>query len=295
MLTPTEKITLMRQAETNPGAAFLNLLGILRDEMVSMVEEKMKTIEASLPERVLLKHVEKLKGEKGDSPVIDVNKIKKDVFGSLMPLIPKAPNPIKPTKEELLSIITPLIPQVKNGEKPTENELRKIIQPLIPTPQKPIDEEELKGLIISLMPTLEEKGEKEEDDSIVQKISILEQEIEMLKKLPRTKDKRGKYLHGGSRTLVAGSNMTIVENGDGSTTFTSNGGSATIYTETPTGTINGSNTSYTTAHTITTVIGMWINGQFVHPSEYTVSGAGFTMGTALDISLAGASFTISYT
>lgn len=74
----------------------------------------------------------------------------------------------------------------------------------------------------------------------------------------------------------------------GSSTTTTN------YVETPTGLINGSNTVYTTAHTITTVLGMWINGQFIHPSEYTVSGAGFTMSTALDASLSGTGFTISY-
>jgi hypothetical protein len=71
------------------------------------------------------------------------------------------------------------------------------------------------------------------------------------------------------------------------------GGSATIYTETPTGAIDGVNKVYTTAQTITTVIGMWYNGEFIHPAEYTPSGAGFTMGTALPV-ISGAAFTISY-
>lgn len=73
----------------------------------------------------------------------------------------------------------------------------------------------------------------------------------------------------------------------------STGGSATIYTQTPTGLVNGSNTVYTTVNTITTVIGLWYNGQFIHPAEYTPSGAGFTMGTALP-AISGAAFTISY-
>lgn len=68
---------------------------------------------------------------------------------------------------------------------------------------------------------------------------------------------------------------------------------ATIYTETPTGAIDGVNKAYTTTHAITTVIGMWYNGQFIHPAEYTVAGAGFTMGTALP-AISGAAFTISY-
>jgi hypothetical protein len=43
------------------------------------------------------------------------------------------------------------------------------------------------------------------------------------------------------------------------------------------------------------VFSMAINGMFIHPGEYTVSGSGFTMGTALDASLSAASFSISYT
>lgn len=69
---------------------------------------------------------------------------------------------------------------------------------------------------------------------------------------------------------------------------------AVVYTETPTGTVDGSNTTYTTVNTITTVIALWINGEYVHPSEYTASGAGFTMGTALPADLSGKSFTIIY-
>ena len=72
------------------------------------------------------------------------------------------------------------------------------------------------------------------------------------------------------------------------------GASATIYTQTPVGLIDGANKIYTTTNSITTVIGMWFNGQFVHPAEYTVAGAGFTMGMALP-AIGGAAFTISYT
>lgn len=69
--------------------------------------------------------------------------------------------------------------------------------------------------------------------------------------------------------------------------------SGTIFTETPQGAIDGVNKIYTTTNTITTVIGLWYNGEFIHPAEYTVSGAGFTMRTALPV-IPGAAFTISY-
>lgn len=89
-------------------------------------------------------------------------------------------------------------------------------------------------------------------------------------------------------------NITAVYSGSGRVTLTATGGGGTTYSETPTGNIDGANTSYTTAHTITTVINLVINGQFIHPAEYTVSGAGFTMLTALDSSLTGKGFTIIY-
>lgn len=98
---------------------------------------------------------------------------------------------------------------------------------------------------------------------------------------------------GGGDVVTAGSNVTITTNADGKKVIATSGG--TIYSETPTGAVNGSNKVYTTLHTITTVISLSINGQFIHPAEYTVSGAGFTMGTALDTSLSGTGFTIVYT
>lgn len=89
---------------------------------------------------------------------------------------------------------------------------------------------------------------------------------------------------------------SVVRSADGVVTvsLTAGGAGSTVYNETPGGLINGSNVDYTTANTITTVQMLAINGQFIHPSEYTVTGAGFTMGTALDASLSGLSFTIVY-
>lgn len=89
---------------------------------------------------------------------------------------------------------------------------------------------------------------------------------------------------------------SVVRSADGVVTVSLSAGGAgsTVYNETPTGNIDGANKDYTTAQTITTVQMLAINGQFIHPSEYTVTGAGFTMGTALDASLSGLSFTIVY-
>lgn len=73
----------------------------------------------------------------------------------------------------------------------------------------------------------------------------------------------------------------------------SGGSSTTFYSETPSGAIDGVNKVYTTAHTINTVLSLIYNGESQHPTEYTVSGAGFTEVTALP-AISGAAFTIVY-
>lgn len=70
--------------------------------------------------------------------------------------------------------------------------------------------------------------------------------------------------------------------------------SGQVYSETPTGAIDGVNTTYTTSHTISTVIGIQLNGQATQPPEYTVSGASFIMNTAIPAAFAGDEFTIIY-
>lgn len=75
----------------------------------------------------------------------------------------------------------------------------------------------------------------------------------------------------------------------------------TTYTETPSGLINGSNTTYTVAHSITSIFSFAINGQFLHPQDisagtgdYTFSGNTITFLTALPSQLSGTAFTICY-
>lgn len=72
------------------------------------------------------------------------------------------------------------------------------------------------------------------------------------------------------------------------------GSSVTVYTETPSGTINGSNKNFTTAHTINTIYSFGINGQFIHPVDFSVAGSTITFVTAPDASLSGTPFTIIY-
>lgn len=89
-------------------------------------------------------------------------------------------------------------------------------------------------------------------------------------------------------------NITPTYDGNGRITLTASGGGGTTYTETPSGLINGVNVTYTTAHTITTILNFSINGQFIHPAEYSVVGSTITFITPLDSSLSGKGFTIIY-
>lgn len=64
--------------------------------------------------------------------------------------------------------------------------------------------------------------------------------------------------------------------------------------ETPSGAINGSNVTYTVTQPINAVISFAINGQFITDDEYTVAGRTITMDTAIDTSLSGTSFRVTY-
>ena len=140
---------------------------------------------------------------------------------------------------------------------------------------------------------------KEYDDSMTKaEIKRLEDLIKDL----------GKYEYGSSLQIFSAgkaigftgqinfkSGFTVTQSGQGIdvTATGGSGGGGQAYSETPNGAVNGSNKVYTTTQPIGTVLTLEYNGEFIHPAEYTVSGSGFTMVTALP-TIAGAAFTIVY-
>jgi hypothetical protein len=70
--------------------------------------------------------------------------------------------------------------------------------------------------------------------------------------------------------------------------------SSGIYTETPSGTIDDSNVTFTVTHTITKIIHFAIGRLYIHPSDYSISGHTITFNDPLGLSLAGENFTIVY-
>jgi len=90
--------------------------------------------------------------------------------------------------------------------------------------------------------------------------------------------------------------ITPVYAGNGRITLTASGGGggSTTYQQTPVGAIDSFNTSYTVTNTVTTVLNFAINGQYIHPADYTAVGTTITFSVALDSSLSGTGFTITY-
>ena len=78
--------------------------------------------------------------------------------------------------------------------------------------------------------------------------------------------------------------------------------SITVYTETPSGVIDGVNATFTTAQNIGSILSFNINGQFIHPylanpeagANYTFTGSTITFTSPLDASYSGLPFTIVY-
>jgi len=69
---------------------------------------------------------------------------------------------------------------------------------------------------------------------------------------------------------------------------------STAVKETPTGDIDGANTTYTVGRTINLVVSFAINGQVITDDEYTVAGKTIEMTTAIPAALSGTSFRIVY-
>ena len=94
--------------------------------------------------------------------------------------------------------------------------------------------------------------------------------------------------------MVAGTGISLSIDVNGHKVITSTASAPVFYNETPTGTIDGMNKTFTTAHSINYMIGLYMNGQYIHPASYTFSGTTITFGTAPDISFAGLPFTVVY-
>lgn len=74
------------------------------------------------------------------------------------------------------------------------------------------------------------------------------------------------------------------------------GGTVTVYAETVSGTINGSNVTFTVPTSISTAFALYLGNSIYQPGvDFTVSGTTITMTLAPDASLSGQPFWLSHT
>lgn len=86
-----------------------------------------------------------------------------------------------------------------------------------------------------------------------------------------------------------------IDSSTGRVLVDNSGSGTTVYTETPVGTIDGVNVTFTVAHTINTVYSFAINGMYIHPTtDYTATGTTITFTSAPPADLSGKAFTIVY-
>lgn len=150
--------------------------------------------------------------------------------------------PQAPTMGDILDNVRPLlpslIPEIKDGKTPTKEELTALIQPLIPDPIPGTPGKDAKELKV---------------EHVIDKIKKQKLQVEHINGLPeilddvRRQTTKG-YLHGGGvPSLSAGTGVTLTPKNDGGYTVSASG--TTISSETPTGTVDGSNTIFTVLHT----------------------------------------------
>lgn len=220
---------------------------------------------------VLQKILEIQKGEPGkDAEPVDIDAVIQSILSQIKIPIPKDGKPGRDAVVDEESIVKKVIKKIPKPE---------------PVKAPKIDHDAIVEKIFQLLDT----GKKKLSTKHIGDFNTgLEQTIAPIRSLAAG-------FRGGGDVVKAGSNITITTDADGKKVIASTSSSITVYTETPSGLINGSNTTYTTAHTITNVYSFAINGQFLHPTtDYTFSGTTITMATALPASLSGTPFTITY-
>lgn len=233
------------------------------------------------------------KGDKGDIPVAGVHYVVPQNGYTPRKGVDYFDAPA-PDHEHIINEVTKRIPVPQKGKDYFDgkdavvdhnliiNEVAKKVK--VPTPK--IDEKKLGKLV---------QDKIEEHLASMPKPDVHIDEVKGFKEAlaPMNANISRYLLSGTGDTVTAGTGISITEDSEGSKVINASAG--TVYTETPSGAVNSINTSYTVLHTITTVIGFWINGQFLHPtSDYTFSGTTITMVSALPTELSATGFTISY-
>lgn len=180
------------------------------------------------------------------------------------------------------------IPKPKDGKSVSKEEILKEVRLQIPSSDSIINsikfrkaiETDPTRIISMVMDHIEKNPLK------TKHISGLDQTISAIDNQTR----KG-YLHGGGvPSLTAGSNITLTRTSDGGFSVAADGG-GTFYTDTVSGTINGSNKAFTVPNSISQALILFLAGMPYQPTiDFTTSGTTITFVTAPDSSLSGQPF-----
>lgn len=230
-------------------------------------------------------------GKKGDTPIIDYNKIIKAVA----PMVQKAAEPIPVDESAIVERVLRRVPKTEQ-KAPTvtvnEDKIAAKVLKLIPktAPVAPeIDHDKLAELVVSKI--------KEKKILKTEHIAGLDAGLKVMSNQVAGKVYgKDTWARGGGDTVVAGTNITFSRDANGNKVINTPGGAGTIYNDAVTGTINSINKTFTVPNTISTAIILILaNSSYQAGVDYTVSGTTITMTTAPDISLSGQPFFLVHT
>lgn len=275
-LTPQQRLDFVRKADVSPGIAMLQMLDMITEKMSAILEEKttelsqvLETVNKDQIDEIRSEFVTQIADLKNSVDAFSLKEVDEEsiVSGIVEKIV--IPEPIHghtPTEDELLVLIKKVMPEVKNGDTPSDAKLLSLIKksmPKIESPQ-PINEDYLVDLIKSILPE-----EQIQDDTLLKKMAELQQEIELLKKLPRSK-KVEKYLHGGGTSAV------------------------TTFNETPSGIVDGINNIFTvTNFPAVGSLRVYMNGQRLALTvDYTLIGKDITF---INTPISGSIILVDYT
>lgn len=275
----------------------LNQNPLVRDALMAKMMSDLHKIHKTFLDKVdeIGAHAERIqklpKGDKGDTPTIDYDRIA-EAAAKLVPP-PKNGNDAEIDEDAIAEKAAKKVklPTVKTPIVPTAGEIAEKVLLMLPkqAPQE-IDHGAIADLVV----------EKLSDGNTLkmEHIKGLKQQTEVFSsQLAGKIYGKDTWARGGGDTVAAGSNVTLTRNPNGTVSINSTGGSgSTIYTETVSGTINGSNKIFTVPTTIINAIVLSLaNSTYQAGVDFTTSGITITFVTAPDASLSGQPFWLAHT
>lgn len=184
---------------------------------------------------------------------------------------------LKKENDDIIKTIKEKLSEIKNGEDADEERVISSVLERLPELLTIPKIDDLKNDIPVLAEKIRDGLELLQGDDRLA-LEAIRDLPERLKELEEKIDKK-KMLGGGGGTSDIGIQMSL---------------SRLIRTETPAGTINGTNKVFTTTAEISSILSFAINGMVINDDEYTLSGNTITFTSAIPADLSGTSFRIKY-